>query len=93
MSREFDADVWRAQRGSNALDNPRVGQVVALERSHMRPGMSRAEVIELLGEPDRRLPRSDHYKLGASPVGVDFETYVIEYDDHDRVTSFGIRRS
>lgn len=93
MSEQFDAELWRAQRGSSALDNPRVGLVVVLERDHMRPGMSRAEVIGLLGEPDRRQPHSDHYRLGASPVGVDYETYVVEYDEQDRVRSFGIRRS
>lgn len=93
VSNDFDAALWQAQRGSAALDNPRVGEVVALERQHMREGMPRARVIELLGEPDRRGPRSDHYKLGASPVGVDYETYVIEYNDQGQVVRFGIQRS
>lgn len=93
MPKDFDADVWRAQRGSTARETPRTGLVVPLERNHLHKGMTRAAVIELLGEPDRRQPRSDHYRLGASPVGIDFETYVIEYDEQDLVTGFGIRRS
>lgn len=91
--RAFDADLWRAQRGSDALDNPRVRQIVALERRHMRAQMPRAEVIALLGEPDRSRPGTHIYTLGASPVGVDFETYVIQYDPLARVADFGIRRS
>lgn len=91
--RAFDAALWQAQRGSDALDNPRVGQVVALERHHLRAGMPRTQVIELLGEPDRSRPGMDAYKLGASPVGVDFETYVVEYDAQEQMTRFGIRRS
>lgn len=93
MDRAFDADLWHAQRGSEALDNPRVGEVVALERQHMRMQMPRAQVLQLLGEPDRTRPGNDAYKLGASPVGVDFETYVVEYDSAGRVAHFGIHRS
>lgn len=93
MSRDFDSRLWQGQRGSNALDNPRVTLVIPLERQHLKPGLPRTEVIKLLGEPDRQLPNSDHYKLGASPVGVDFETYVIDYDDQGRVLRYGIRRS
>lgn len=90
---DFDRALWHAQRGSTAFDNPRTGQVAALERDHLRAGMARAEVIALLGEPEVRNARSDRYALGVSPVGVDVEEYVVEYDADDRVTGFRVRRN
>lgn len=93
MSKPFEAQAWRAQRGSTAHDNPRVFMVVPLERDgHLREGMARAEVLDLLGPPDRATARNDQYRLGASPVGVDYETYVIDYNEVDQVLRFQVRR-
>ncbi|MGO1001257.1 hypothetical protein [Lysobacter sp. CA196] len=93
MSSNFDAELWREQRGSDALDNPRVEQVVPLEEGgHIREGMRRVEVAELLGPPDRSTLRNDYYELGASPFGVHFERYAIEYNDLDQVVRFDIER-
>ncbi len=91
MSTDFDSAAWRAQRGSTAIDNPRSGLVAALERQRLREGMPRDEVRRLLGEPDLSEGGADVYLLGASPVGVDLETYRIDYRQ-DRVSSYGIRR-
>jgi len=90
--RGFDAALWRAQHGSDARDNPRSGLVPALEREVLRKGMSREEVREILGPPEGETPQRDVYELGASPVGVDYEQYVIEYDEEGKVLSFGLRR-
>lgn len=92
MSGDFDAEAWRAQHGSNAIDNPRSGQVSALERNHLRLGMARADVHALLGMPERQEELADHYDLGVSPVGVDYETYVIRYDARNLVSKFGVHR-
>lgn len=93
MGADFDAAGWRAQQGSTAADNPRAGMLAALEREHLREGMTREAVNALLGAPERRLPRSDHYRIGAAPLGADYETYVVEYDERDRVIRFGMQRS
>lgn len=90
---DFDRALWHAQRGSTAFDNPRTGQVAALERDHLRPGMARAEVVALLGEPEVRNATGDRYALGVSPVGVDVEEYVVEYDADDRVVRYRVRRN
>ncbi|APZ92131.1 hypothetical protein Fuma_01736 [Fuerstiella marisgermanici] len=50
--RVFDRDVWLAQYGSRAADNPRASMVQHLKWAHLRTGMTRSEVVQLLGEPD-----------------------------------------
>ena len=89
-STHFDAAAWRAQQGNTALDNPRSKLVPALERQRLE-GMTRAEVRRLLGEPDSSNDTSDEYLLGASPVGVDLESYRIEYRQ-GRVSGAGLVR-
>lgn len=80
----FDAAHWQAQRGSEARDNPRAGMVGDLERL-LRPGMTRAEVEALLGMPESQHEGRWIYDLGASPYGIDYEYYVIEFDDAGRL--------
>ena len=88
----FDSKAWQAQRGKHERDNPRAGMVVPLTRDHLRAGMRRAEVKALLGEPDQRRGQSDVYELGVSPVGVDEEYFVVEYDSDGKVTQFRVSR-
>lgn len=74
----FDSTTWKAQRGASALDNKRGGMVSELERS-VRVGMTRAEVIALLGEPDMgQQTESEKYLLGLA-FGPDEQYYEIRY--------------
>lgn len=87
----FDAELWRAQAGSTARDNPRAGQLAALEAGVLRQGMPRADVHRVLGEPDRQQPDADVYAIGASPMGISFESYRIEYRQ-GLVVGWGVQR-
>ncbi|NMO19628.1 hypothetical protein HPC49_48355 [Pyxidicoccus fallax] len=89
----FDAEQWKAQRGSTARNNPRIGMVVELKEKHLRNGMSREEVQKLLGEPDQRRGTSEVYALGTSPFGPSYEYFIIDYDGTGLVTGFRISRS
>lgn len=88
----FNAELWQAQRGASARDNPRAGMVVDLQRVHLRAGMSRAEVQRLLGEPDQQQEFSDVYELGVSPVGIDYEYFIVDYDASGAMTQSRIAR-
>lgn len=83
----FDANAWKAQRGASTLDNRRNTMVAALEKT-LRTGMSRDEVIALLGEPDivDAEASTDTYELGAARFGVDEEYYEIRYE-HGKVVA------
>ncbi|MCB2018384.1 MAG: hypothetical protein KDF54_12875 [Hydrogenophaga sp.] len=76
----FDSETWKAQKGVKALDNKRGGMTSAF-KSVIQPGMPRAEVIRLLGEPDARHEQTDTdvYELGVSGYGIDEEYYEIRY--------------
>jgi len=90
---DFDPQRWQAERGlSDDRDGKRNSMLEALERDHLRAGMSRETVRSLLGEPDTATSTADRYELGPSPVGVTMESYLIEYDAHGKVLGFGLRR-
>ncbi|MCP3142458.1 hypothetical protein [Pyxidicoccus xibeiensis] len=89
----FDSEQWKAQKGSGARNNPRVGMVVDLQRKHTLEGMSRDDVRKLLGEPDRQHGTSEVYELGASPFGPSYESFVIDYDAGGKVTQARLNRS
>lgn len=78
----FDSDAWKAQRGVAAKDNARGGMLTAME-AVVQPGMSREDVLQLLGEPDARDAGTgtDTYELGVAKFGVDEEYYEIRYRD------------
>jgi hypothetical protein len=88
----FDAEVWRAQHGTPALEqvNPR-GDMVADLRERLEPGTDRERVVELLGPPEFQVGATDRYELGRSPLGATFEQLAIEYDADGLVRVFVLR--
>lgn len=83
----FDSGAWKSQRGAAVLENRRGAMVASLE-DVVREGMTRTDVLAVLGEPDSSDTHHgiDVYELGVSGVGVDEEYYEIRYQD-DRLTS------
>lgn len=76
----FNSSIWKEQRGAALHENKRLAMLDDLE-SRIHPGMSRGEVLDMLGPPDTSDPRThiDTYELGVSPAGIDGEVYRIEY--------------
>lgn len=78
----FDSGAWKAQRGVAAKDNTRGGMLPAVE-AVVQPGMSREDVLRLLGEPDATdaATATDTYELGVAKFGIDEEFFAIHYRD------------
>lgn len=78
----FDSNAWKSQRGVGARDNQRGGMVSSVEKA-VQAGMSREDVIRLLGEPDSSdaATATDVYELGVARYGIDEEFYEITYRD------------
>lgn len=78
----FDSAAWKSQRGAKPLDNKRGSMVPALAKT-ITDGMTRDEVIMVLGEPDSSNAETsvDIYELGVSDAGIDEEYYEIRYQD------------
>jgi hypothetical protein len=89
----FDAELWRAQHGTPALEqvNPRGDMAAELREEHLVPGTGRDRVLELLGPPEFQVGDTDRYELGRSPFGASYEQLAIEYDDDAIVRTFVIR--
>lgn len=79
---DFDSSAWKSQRGATGKDNTRGRMVATLEKS-LHAGMSRDDVIRLLGEPDSTDAdtATDVYELGVAAYGIDEEFYEIQYQD------------
>lgn len=79
---QFDSDAWKSQRGVDTRQNQRGTMVASVEKA-IQAGMSRDEVIGLLGEPDGSdaATTTDTYELGVAQYGVDEEFYEIVYRD------------
>ena len=62
-----------------------------LEEKYIRLGMSRQQIITLLGEPDTSTKNIDIYEIGTPPFSIGLEVYEINYQV-DIVVGFRIRR-
>lgn len=92
FNRKFDAALWKAQYKKNKRKNPRISMVSYLEPEVLQKGMDREVVRQILGSPEQIRENADLYDLGASPFGIDYEQYVIEYDRNNKVVKiFTIR--
>jgi hypothetical protein len=86
----FDSAVWKKSDSWEQETFPRQGMAQDLINNRKLNGQTRAEVIELLGEPDsEREYEGGHqlnYWLGPdSGYGIDSEWLMIELDDAGRV--------
>jgi hypothetical protein len=87
----FEPAVWQAQHGRDVPDNPRAGMVGAIEQL-LSPGMTRAEVEALLGEPEQRSGESYIYDVGGSAGGADYAYFVVEFNEAGRVVRYELMR-
>jgi hypothetical protein len=88
----FNSDQWKAQYSSRARDNPRAGMVTELE-GQLRPGMTRTEVVALLGEPEtEEEPARYVYALGMSRFGLDYEYFIVEFDREGKLVRHFLKR-
>ncbi|MCL1551866.1 hypothetical protein [Xanthomonas nasturtii] len=83
-TQDFDAAMWKSQRGVDFEDNKRIYMVGALKQV-IHVGMRREDVIALLGPPDytkeSETTSTDAYYLGISPFAADTEKYTIQYQN------------
>jgi hypothetical protein len=97
MPIKFDSTAWQRSPSEFSLDSTRLRMVDDLLATHLRLGMRRDGVVELLGEPDDT-PYFDHYDLvyhlgqERSLIGIDSEWLVIRLDDSRHVIELQVLR-
>lgn len=87
----FDSALWKSARANAAGNSTRLRMVDNLMENQTLEGMSKQEIIKLLGEPDETKPPQDFdmvYLLGQErrPNGVHSESLVLRLDDKEIVT-------
>jgi hypothetical protein len=99
---QFSRQIWAASslsRLGNNPDNPRMRMANNVLKNHLRAGMSRNEVISLLGAPDEPTDRDDQaiwyylggYSGGSFLRGSDY--LVIEFDERGKLAAKRIQKS
>ena len=67
--KEFDQALWKSYTPSDGLaDSPRLPMAADLQKNHIKPGMTREQIVELLGEPGNHSEDVYIYGLGKSDV-------------------------
>ncbi len=87
----FDGERWRNARGMTADDNPRGAMVTDVGRI-LRPGMTRAEIVALLGVPNGEGGGRLSYDLGFPPRGDSYRYFEIVLDADGRLVHTAIAR-
>ena len=81
----FDREEWAAAGGLPPASNAREAMAAGLEAR--LPGMSRDEMIGLLGEPEEILGGGDHlYYLASTIFGGEYRVLLVKLDEAGRVT-------
>jgi hypothetical protein len=94
----FDAEAFRRNEQPAWCGLPLVGAVCADPRAGMwdeveavlRPGLTREDVLDLLGPPAFERENALVYNMGQT--GIDPDYLVIHFDDQDRLVETGFER-
>jgi hypothetical protein len=81
----FDAELWRTA-DTNEQDNPRCLMQRDLEQHHLNLGITRVEVVALLGESEENEQTTSYYLGFCSPFGVDAMALGLEFDSKDKLS-------
>jgi outer membrane protein assembly factor BamE (lipoprotein component of BamABCDE complex) len=85
---KFDKETWIENKNSDH-DNPRFDMVDDLKNNHLKSGMTRKEVVDLLGLPQYDTTDNDfeyQYEIGSNPgVHIDPYFFIVEFDSNGRL--------
>ncbi len=88
----FDRELWLSYDKSS---DPRIRAHMYddLRKNHLKIGMSRKEVLKLLGKPALDHSGILYYDLGPDAIGIDTDRLVIELDESGRIKRVGLTQT
>ena len=87
----FSSEVWKtANLNSEENMSIRWDMMNDLRSNHKLVGMTRQEIIELLGQPGDTARLEFRYYLGYSRTGINTGTLTITFNDKDIVTAINV---
>ncbi len=81
----FDSDRWKEGVHSEETSTLRWDMMNSLRMKHRLKGMSKSDIMELLGHPDGEWSGTFWYYLGFSKRGIDTGYLYLYFDETDRV--------
>ncbi|MBQ0910044.1 hypothetical protein KBJ98_15130 [Flavobacterium sp. F-328] len=81
---KFDSNKWKTTKLDNEHDmSLRWDMMNSLRNNHKLVGMSKNEIIKLLGKPDSSFstPKTFRYFLGYAHFGIDTGSLIIEFEN------------
>jgi hypothetical protein len=84
----FDSEQWKNWEGNDDEWFLRWDMMNSLRQNHELKGMEKAELIKLLGEPDKQSENQFEYFLGFSRRGINTGHLNITFNEKDEVVDF-----
>ncbi|MBL4753387.1 MAG: hypothetical protein JKY52_07325 [Flavobacteriales bacterium] len=81
----FDAEKWKNWTETESTMSMRWDMMNGLRNNYELVGKSKKEIIDLLGEPESKMPSEFRYFLGYSRHGINTGSFTIEFNKEDNV--------
>lgn len=86
---EFSSEKWKNWIETESTSSLRWDMMNSLRNKHELKGKTKAEIIELLGEPNENNTKENfRYYLGMAKHGIDTGSLVIKFDENDLVVDY-----
>lgn len=91
---KFDKETW-SENDNNNYDNPRFGMVKDIEDNYLKSGMTKKDVVDLLGLPQydtMESPFEYEYRIGSNPgMHIDPFFFIVIFDSKGRFSTTRIK--
>lgn len=87
---KFESEKWKNWTESETEWSLRWDMMNSLRNNYDLKGMSKSELLKLLGEPDSKTENEFGYYLGNSKRGINTGRLTIKFDNNNKVTDFSV---
>ena len=87
---KFEAEKWKNWQNTEEEWSLRWDMMNSLRNNYELKGMSKREIIKLLGTPDTETKKEFTYYLGYSHTGINTGTLSLYFDQNNRVIDFDV---
>ena len=89
---EFSSEKWKNWEESEAEWSLRWDMMNSLRNRFELKGMTKDEIVKLLGEPELESKTEFSYYLGMAKRGIDTGRLTIKFDESGKVINYNVRR-
>lgn len=87
---QFNSDKWKNWTESETEWSLRWDMMNSLKNNYELKGMTKAQIIKLLGEPESKTEKKFRYYLGYSKHGINTGRLIIIFDKNNTVIDYSV---